>query len=142
MCQGHTRIGVRSLVFPVGRGTQTMERGNDCKGMVGVLSELTEMLKNLFRFADFDPDPEAILEFHFPFFPKVWRANDQEVTRAGTGTKCGPDQAGFDGLAQTDFVSDQQTVRWRFQQLQNGLELIGEKLRVGIKMLMSLDECR
>lgn len=43
----------------------------------------------------------------------------------------GPDEAGFYSLAEADLVSNENTVRRRFQQLDHGLELVSIEIRIG-----------
>ena len=83
------------------------------------------------------PDSELCEEFPPPLLPERLRAQDQEAARVETGAQLRPDEAGFDGLAETDFVGEENPPGRRLDDLDDRLELVG--LEVGVRRLHAVE---
>lgn len=62
MGNGDAGVLVRGFLLPIGWGAEAVERGNNRKGVVGVLAQLAEVAEDFFRATDFGFDAETVLE--------------------------------------------------------------------------------
>ena len=67
---------------------------------------------------------EARLELSLPFCRQMRGRNDKYPFQRAAGTEFRQNEAGLDCFTKTDFVGDQQAVVFRFEEFENGLELL------------------
>ena len=125
------RIGLpRRLAEDQGAGA-----GDEAEGRVRrFVSEAVEEIRGA---DERRPDSELREEFPPPLLPERLRAQDQEAARVETGAQLRPDETGLDGLAETDFVGEENPAGRRLDDLDDRLELVG--LEVGIRRLHAVE---
>ena len=75
----------------------------------------TEFFENLRGVRMVGIDAETGFQFHAPFGDKVGWTNYEERASGFASPKFRPDEAGFDGLSQPDFIGDEQAVGGRLR---------------------------
>ena len=73
---------------------------------------------------DVEPERELLPEFFLPLPAQRGRGQDQDPSNTAPQEQLGEDQPGFDGLAQTDVVGQQQADARHAERLQQGDELV------------------
>ena len=77
----------------------------------------------------FDSEFEA--ELARPFGAQHGRADDEEPLEVEATAQLGPDESGFDGLAQSDFVGDEDAGGGSREEFDEGFELVGVEIGPG-----------
>ena len=90
-----------------------------------------QALQQLAGIDDLRTYTEAVAQFITPLLAQHRGTHDKQATGVLARAQLRPDQPGFDRLAQTHLVGDQESVAGRFEVLQHRLELVGQKLSVG-----------
>lgn len=83
---------------------------------------------------------EPVLQFTRPFRANCRLAQDEQATGFVTRLPFRPDEAGLNGLAQANFIRDQQPIGGRFDETKNRFELV--RVKIDFRRLHRIEDIR
>ena len=75
---------------------------------------------------------ELVLQLGLPLFRELWRAQDRHTRYLAPVDQLARYQTGFDGLADTHIISDQNAHRLKLERHEQGHELVGPRFNSDI----------
>ena len=114
------------------KSTEAMTRGS-ARPRVGAGFEPAAGFGDAFAVKDLELEAELRGEFRLPLLDDGRRADDQYPGGAAAGVEFAQDEAGFDGLAETNVVGNQQTRARQFERPERRDLLVGFKCDAGTR---------